>query len=101
MESKNTRGKDESMVKTTVIFYPLVLKYIQKLRSIALDNGIDLSLSAAVNALIIGQVLMTVHGVEEGLKLMWDFIFDEKTIQRINTEEWKERVRAALEDVRK
>ena len=87
-------------VKRSVVLHPLAYKYIQKLRMITLDKGIDLSFSASVNAMIMGQVCITVYGNEEGLKIMWDFILDKKTIEKINRkdleEQWKEQMRREI-----
>ena len=55
-------GKEEKYVKRSVVLHPVIYEYIQKLRTIALDKGIDLSFSASVNAMIIGQVCMTAYG---------------------------------------
>lgn len=92
--------RKEEFIKSSVVFHPIMHNYIQKLRSIALDSGVDLSYSAAVNAMVIGQVLTTAYGIDEGLKLLWNFMLDKKTIEEMNRkdieEQWKNEIRKKL-----
>jgi len=96
-------GKEERYVKRSVVIHPLAHKCIQNLRSIVLEKGIDLSYSAAINAFVIGQVCMTSYDRDEGLRIMWDFMRDEKTIKEINEkdamEQWKEKMRKKLVEI--
>jgi len=93
-------GKEEKYIKRSVVLHPVVYDYAQKLRTIALDKGVDISFSASINAMVLGHVLTVAYGLKEGLKLMWDFILDKKTIEEINTEDlkeqWKEEMRKKL-----
>ena len=95
-------GKEErSYVKRSVVFHPIVYEYVQKLRSIAMEKGIDLSFSGSVNAMIVYQIISVIENShKEGLKALWDFIFDKKTIEEINRkdqeEQWKEEMRKKL-----
>lgn len=78
-----------TVVKKTVAFHPIMDKFVRLLQSILIQEGFRPSYSAALNWMILYNVKdVQIRGMDsEVVKILQDFLKDEKTINELANED--------------
>jgi hypothetical protein len=89
----------QSLVKKSVVLHPLMDQYVRKTWALLIDGGHDATYSTALNFMLLAAIEESIKDgglSEETRNDLWEFVNDQKTIQKLNLQEHLGELRRGL-----
>lgn len=85
------------VIKKTIVIHPIMDSYIRKTWALMIEKGRDASYSSTLNFMLLIAIFETIKGLnEDTLKMLWDFLEDQETINELNQEDFLEKLETTL-----